>query len=573
MFRAILISAVLVLLISSLTVPTYLPSTGHAILQSSPPVLGGWGGTKLADTAQNTTAPASLVFPGENQSNFEQVAMRQFQLGYNTIRVSFAPYCSVQYGLNTFSSPQNFMSDYNSGQLDRAIKIAQRFNLWLVVDYHGYADFTNSTLVDCWLKFWFGPDSSESGPTGVVGAFMNSYTRIVWEPLNEPASSTFPATLCQNPAAYPSRCDDNRTAYMSTQYQSWLNIDRKLGDTSWVVVQNLCSYGCYKDRNQYYLDYPIVNDTASHVFESFHTYLGYGMATTASDGSGGHSSYWNGTTADIFARLDYLTMVNETVRAGFGWPILNTEGGTSCGAINGTRCLSSTVAILKGSAGYTDVSLQYVQDLVNHEDAASPRIGRLFWPAASWTDTPNAGLFGALNNGEWGTLLTYSKFPASPIVTISNVNPDPITTHQAVTVDFNVVIPEGSVASINVIWGDGTTSTGLAADTTSADHNYTSTGSASTRAFTINVTATDDSGLTGSATRNVTVNSSLSRGSSSLLLPMLYFVVGGLATGIAATLLFLRLRGKVRQNSQSPKRGNAGSEKLKVGFQDSRKAP
>ncbi|MBO0888221.1 hypothetical protein J2P12_03890, partial [Candidatus Bathyarchaeota archaeon] len=268
MFRAILVLTVLVLLISSLTVPTYY-STGHASTQSSsPPILGGWGGTKLADTAQNTTAPASLVFPGERQSNFEQVAMRQFQLGYNTIRVSFAPHCSVQYGLNIYSTPQNFMSDYNSGELARAIQIAQRFNLWLVVDYHGYADFTNSTLVYCWLKFWFGPDSSESGPTGVVGAFMNSYKRIVWEPLNEPDSSTFPATLCQSPTANPSQCDDNRTAYMSTQYQSWLNMDRKMGDTSWVVVQNLCSYGCYKPRTQYYLDYPIVNDTALHVFES-----------------------------------------------------------------------------------------------------------------------------------------------------------------------------------------------------------------------------------------------------------------------------------------------------------------
>ena len=539
-----------------------LPFTGHASLQSSLPVLGGWGGTKLADTGQNQTAPASLVFPGEKQSNFEQVAMRQFQLGYNTVRVSFAPYCSVQYGLNTYSSPQNFMGDYSSGQLARAIKIAQRFNLWLVVDYHGYADFTNSTLVNCWLKFWFGPDSSESGPTGVVGAFMGNYSRIVWEPLNEPAASTFPTNICQNPTGNPSQCDDNRTAYMSSQYQSWLNLDRRLGDAHWIVVQNLCSYGCYKPRDAYYVDYPKVNDTSSHVFESFHTYLGYGIAITASDGSGGHSSYWNGTTADIFARLDYLTMINETIRTGFGWPLFNTEGGTSCGVINGTRCLASPLAVVKGSAGYTDVSLQYIQDLVTYEDAASPRIGRLFWPAASWTDTPNAGLFGALNGGEWGTLMTFSKFEASPLVIISGINPDRISTDQTVTVDFSVVVPRGSVSAINVNWGDGTSSIGLAGDTTSAAHDYTTTMSSTINAFTINVTAIDNSGSIGSAADSITVNNpSAGGGATSLPLTILYFAAAGLATGVAATLVVLRLRGKVRRSSRSSQVGKAGIKK------------
>src|SRR5436309_15883612 len=76
------------------------PLVVHASVTSSAPVLGGWGGARLVDTGQNLTAPASLVFSSEKQSNFEQIALRQVQLGYNAIRASFAPYCSVLYGLN-----------------------------------------------------------------------------------------------------------------------------------------------------------------------------------------------------------------------------------------------------------------------------------------------------------------------------------------------------------------------------------------------------------------------------------------------------------------------------------------
>src|SRR5438445_853602 len=48
-----------------------------------------------------------------------------------------------------------------------------------------------------------------------------------------------------------------------------------MGDTHWVVAQNLCSYACDLARTQAYLDYPKLNDTIQRVYESLHTYMYY----------------------------------------------------------------------------------------------------------------------------------------------------------------------------------------------------------------------------------------------------------------------------------------------------------
>jgi len=481
--KSSLATILLLLLAVSLTTILAAKERAHATA-STMPILGGWGGTRLKDTSQNLTGPASLVFPGERASNFEQIALEQVQSGYNTIRASFAPYCSVRYGLNSNASPQDFMGNYSAAQLARSLKIAEYFNMWIVVDYHGYSDFANSTLVSCWLNFWLGPNSV-SGPTGVVGEFMGSYSRIVWEPLNEPASGSFPVSS-----------EADKTRYAAAQYQAWINAARQLGDTHWVVVQNLCSYGCSRDRSHWYLNYPNVTDSRNRVFESLHTYMyypafvehvaydsnsngiydsgdiqivgsiangatltgdpkiGFVNATNGqneiwmvgkaivydsdSDGrykagdipvtgtvppigtplkfdpkvefvdSNGNGVWdgWSNVTADAVSHQDYLTMLNETVRQ--GWPILNTEGGTTCN----TTC----PYIVPGPAGYSSVSLRYVQDIIDLADNTGLRIGRLFWAAASWTSTPNAGIYGALNPGQWGTLIESNSFQIVPIL-------------------------------------------------------------------------------------------------------------------------------------------------------------
>ena len=457
------------------------------------PTLGGWGGVRLKDTVQNMTGPASAVFLGEKASNFEQIALRENQLGYNAIRASFAPYCSVRYGLSN-SSPPDFMGNYTQGELTRAITIAEHLNMWIVVDYHGYADFTNTTLIDCWLGFWFGP-SNVTGAKGVVGAFMDQYSRIVWEPLNEPNSNSFPVSTTTWCMRNPFPCETNKTAYATIQYQLWLDEDRAAGDTHWVVIQNLCSYGCGLDRPEAYLDYPNVNDTIQRVYESLHTYMYYpNMAEHVAYDSNNDSIYdsgdvpivgfifnntalandprlefvnatntpsetwgtgkaviddadnngiydsvdfpvtgtvpvigtklkpdpllrfvdsdmngvwegWNNSTADTAARWDYLTMLNETAR--LGWPVFNTEGGTFCGV--------SCPYAIPGAGGYSTVSLRYIQDIIDDEGDSLPRMGQLLWAAASWMKTPNAGEFGSLNPGQWGTIITTDTFEIVPI--------------------------------------------------------------------------------------------------------------------------------------------------------------
>ena len=93
-----------------------------------------------------------------------------------------------------------------------------------------------------------------------------------------------------------------------------------------------------------------------------------------------------------------------------------------------------------------------------------------------------------------------------PTVNISSVTPNPALTGQTVTVTFTTSDPDGTVSSISVNWGDGTTPSSLPGTATSATHSYANTGNALSQTFTITVTATDNSGSTGSANTSETVN-------------------------------------------------------------------
>jgi hypothetical protein len=95
---------------------------------------------------------------------------------------------------------------------------------------------------------------------------------------------------------------------------------------------------------------------------------------------------------------------------------------------------------------------------------------------------------------------TESIIDRPPVVTISNVSPNPAQKGQVVTITFSATDPDGTISSFKVNWGDGVTSDSLAGSATSDTHKYNVTGS-----FTINITATDNSGSTGSATTTETV--------------------------------------------------------------------
>src|SRR2546426_12550303 len=97
-------SSSLALIMLALVVLATIPDHTHSVPQSS--TILGWGGSRLVENTvySNTTIP-SIVFPFENASDQEVLARRIVEMGLNTIRISFAPYCT---------NPNGFMSPYNS---------------------------------------------------------------------------------------------------------------------------------------------------------------------------------------------------------------------------------------------------------------------------------------------------------------------------------------------------------------------------------------------------------------------------------------------------------------------------
>ena len=355
----------------ALVVLATIPDHTHSVPQSS--TILGWGGSRLVENTvySNTTIP-SIVFPFENASDQEVIARRIVEMGLNTIRISFAPYCT---------NPNGFMSPYNSTRLGRAIRIGETLGIWMIIDYHGYEDMSNSTVAGCWLGFW----------RTVLTNFSSSYERIVWEPLNEPMNINGNVTLLGN------------------YYLDWINQARSVGDTHWIVVQNLCSYGCSLcpsgngDCPAAVNGYPRVTDPLGHIFISLHTYMSYKVY---------HNS-WNNTAAEDLARNYYFTMINGTSLTGF--PILNTEGGP--GPIqttfsNGTK-INCPDLVTTGAAGYCTTNLHFIKTLTALLNAHTPQaINWIWWPAGDWSTTPMATQLGAISPNSWGTMIPWQPLPS-----------------------------------------------------------------------------------------------------------------------------------------------------------------
>src|SRR3989441_13072441 len=110
-------------------------TTYNTSTASTPPTVVGWGGVRLDESQANSANPASQVFSGEAASNMELQVQRLQSRGFNAIRVSFRSACSSSQG----------MGAYNSTWLNRAITIGEQYGLWIIVDYHGTNELTNST--------------------------------------------------------------------------------------------------------------------------------------------------------------------------------------------------------------------------------------------------------------------------------------------------------------------------------------------------------------------------------------------------------------------------------------------
>jgi PKD repeat protein len=114
------------------------------------------------------------------------------------------------------------------------------------------------------------------------------------------------------------------------------------------------------------------------------------------------------------------------------------------------------------------------------------------------TFTPVVTATNVAGSGSAATKIAVNDQP--PTVTLKGLSPNPTNPGAIVTATFSTTDNDGTVASISVIWGDGTAPDTLGATATSDTHSYSSPGS-----YTITITATDNSGSTGQATGSVTV--------------------------------------------------------------------
>ncbi|HYY92709.1 MAG TPA: cellulase family glycosylhydrolase, partial [Candidatus Dormibacteraeota bacterium] len=393
---------------------------------SSVPVLVGWGGVRMDESVAGSGATPSAVFPGESASNMELLVLELKAKGYNAVRVNFDPYCSD-------TVDHNFMSVYSQTNAQRAVAIAKYYGFWTIIDYHGYSDiFLNTT---CWLHYW-QPIVQNIGP---------QYSNIVWEPENEPTlSCTNSPSSC--PSSAPCSSDSSCVTALSSAYQQWIDQARSLGDTHWIVVQNICSYACgFNDMSQ---GYPTVTDPlgtpsqGGRIFISLHSYMDYSQ----------NSGSWTNSTAETVASRYYQAVVAGVSNT--GWPALNTEGGTDTLSCDPNLC--GTDVVLDGSAGYTVVTLHFIQTLVNLYDSNTPqRISWLWWPAGSWTNTPGSGAYGAMqcnsNPIGWGCLLTFvPPSPPAPDFSFSSSTPSPVNSGQTAPITVTVSSLNGFTGTVTL---------------------------------------------------------------------------------------------------------------------------
>jgi phosphatidylinositol-3-phosphatase len=362
---------------------------GGGTKPTSWPHLLGWGGARLDEAAvgaggvnANHSTQASAVFVGETVTNMELLMIREKQLGYNTVRVSFDPTCSD-------NTDVNYMSAWSAANFQRVISLAKYYNMWIVLDYHGYTDIEAvstglvvpgyPTLQACWLGTW----------AGIVSQFKNSYTQLIWEALNEPSCGT-PGPGGGGTAT----CGQSDLDAYSAAFQAWITQDRNTGDDHWIVVGNICSNAC--TFSDYSLGYETVTDPIGRVFTSLHSYFGYP-----------YTSQWTNSGADAYAQTFYNAVLSGYQKT--GWPALNTEGGAD--PLCAQPACPGAGWVTAGSAGYTSVSYEFILKLTTLYNTANPPINWIWWTAGSWTDTPTNLVLGALDtiqsNGqtEWGTLL------------------------------------------------------------------------------------------------------------------------------------------------------------------------
>ena len=355
--------------------PTSTIATISSNAEGKVPVIQGWGGVTLEDASNGQMQLTLLML---NQS------------GYNGVRVGFGA------GITKCSSGE--LGPWNMDWFNETVQLAQQYNTWVVLDYHGYSDLVDSACQTSWLSFW----------NGVLSTNWN-YDRIIWEPINEPVGSV---------------------SLLSSAYQAWITQARSLHDNHWIAIENTLSSGnCSFDPTSLASCYPKTTDPLSQTLLSVHPYLfynvwqggGYGICSPSS------TRTWNNTTAECVANIYDQAM--QIASATYHMHILDTEGGTIYNTCK-SGCEIPPDAVGTNDASYSKTTLHFIQYLTSLMD--SQNMGWLWWEAGEGT------CCGALDT--WGSSLKFQ--PVNPPV--ANDNPPSLTAPTG-----NIAI-EGSILSFQV---------------------------------------------------------------------------------------------------------------------------
>jgi hypothetical protein len=316
--------------------------SGQVAIQA--PAIQGWGGVTLNEAST-----------GQMQTTLQRLN----QSGYNAVRVEFSA------SITSCSSGE--LGAWSPAWLNQTIQIAQQYNMWVVLDYHSYSDLVDSGCQSQWLSFWSGVVSTDWG-----------YSRIVWEPINEPAGSV---------------------SVLSTAYQAWITQARTLGDTHWIAFENTISNGgCAFDPASLVSCYPTVTDPLNQTFLSIHPYFFYDQWQTGRYGACSPSSTrtWGNSTAECVADVYNEGMLQATGTRHM--PILDTEGGAVYYSCN-TVCSNPPDAVGTDDASYSNTTLHFIQYLTTKMQ--SEKMGWLWWEAGE------GSCCGALDT--WGSLLRFQS--------------------------------------------------------------------------------------------------------------------------------------------------------------------
>src|SRR6266571_4042619 len=234
--------------------------------------------------------------------------------------------------------------------------------------------------------------------------FPKDYVTTIWA--GPVAKQEYKSTLFYDHYSYLRTVENNwglpaltvNDANLTVDYQSFINMDRSLGDTRWIVLgcNNDCTPTGTSDAASLSA-FPVVNDTINHVFYDFHEYYFYPD----------HFSAWTVSAAVAFADAKFAGVQN--VMNTLHRPFLGTEWGAETGC---SSCAPDQA--VPGSAGYAPETLAYLTEIVKQSQQAG--IGYTIWNAGDWNDRP-AGITGALD--------TFGQFLPLPDGSIIQPPPTP----------------------------------------------------------------------------------------------------------------------------------------------------